>query len=388
MTLVKRGKFWHMRFQVGLTRVRESTHTRNREVAERIERDRRTKVELGIHGLRPLKGPTNVTKAVEAFFDENEAHWGPRTREIHQNSWKNLKPFFGGMLLQDIQAKHIGRYQRDRLKQGVSGRTVNIEMETLRAVLIKHRFWQNISNDVHQLRQREDVGRALSPEEKNRVIAAAETSVSRSLYPAVLLSIHTGVRNEELRLLKWNQVDLIRAFIRVGKSKTPGGEGRIVPLSKRAAACLQSWKAQFPSAKPEHFVFPSERYKLSKKKAHGPSVEVYHTDPSKPIGSWKRAWTTARRAAKVNCRWHDLRHTSASIVSAAGATDSTMEELFGWERNSKMAKRYSHVREEAKRAAMRVFDTATNSDGEGESTADADVTKMTQALPNEKEVIQ
>jgi hypothetical protein len=33
-----------------------------------------------------------------------------------------------------------------------------------------------------------------------------------------------------------------------------------------------------------------------------------------------------------------------------------MEEIFGWDRNSKMVGCYSHVRLEAKRAAMRVFD--------------------------------
>lgn len=35
----------------------------------------------------------------------------------------------------------------------------------------------------------------------------------------------------------------------------------------------------------------------------------------------------------------------------------TMDEMSGGERNSKMAKRYSHVRAQAKRAAVAVFDT-------------------------------
>lgn len=388
MTLIKRGKIWHMHFQVGLTRVRESTNTRNREVAERIERDRRTKVELGLHGLRPLRAAGNVSKAVEAFFAENEAHWGARTFEIHQNSWKHLKPFFGAMLLQDIQAKHIGLYQRDRLKQNVSGRTINIEMETLRAVLIKHRLWPNIAGDVHQLRQREDVGRALTPDEQKRILAAAETSVSRSLYPAVLLSLHTGMRNEELRMLRWQQVDFLRREVRVGKSKTKGGEGRVIPLTNKATACLQEWKSKFPDAKSTDFVFCSEKYKLAKSTGPGASVKVYACDPTKPIGSFKTAWRTARKAAGVSCRWHDIRHSAASLAQSSGATDTTMEELFGWERNSKMAKRYSHVTAEAKRNAMRAFDVDNDSQEENESKPEATDTKMTQSLPGGKEVIQ
>lgn len=92
----------------------------------------------------------------------------------------------------------------------------------------------------------------------------------------------------------------------------------------------------------------------------GETGATRRTFPNKPIGSWKTAWKTAKRNAKVECRWHDLRHTAASLVSAGGATDATMEEVFGWERNSKMAKRYSHVRAQAKRAAVAVFDTNSN----------------------------
>ena len=75
-----------------------------------------------------------------------------------------------------------------------------------------------------------DVGRALSRDEEIRLLAACKASRSRSLFPAVLLSIHSGLRNQELRLLRWRQIDLLERSITVGKSKTTGGEGRCVPL--------------------------------------------------------------------------------------------------------------------------------------------------------------
>ncbi len=51
--------------------------------------------------------------------------------------------------------------------------------------------------------------------------------------PPVLLSSHTGLRNKELRLLRWKQVDLLEREVIVGKSKTVGGEGRKVPMSDK-----------------------------------------------------------------------------------------------------------------------------------------------------------
>lgn len=386
------GRVYWFEFNWQGKTIRESTRTRNREVAARIERQRHSDLELGIAGLRRNEGPVTVSKAVDAFLEQNEPRWGKRTHQIHKTSWKHLKPFFGKLLLQDIQPKHVSRYQRARLEQKASGRTINIEVGLIRMVMIKHRIWQNISPDVHMLREREDVGRALAPDEQDRILAAAKTSLSRGLYPAVLLAIHTGVRNEELRLLRWKQVDFLNEEIRVGKSKTQGGEGRMVPLSAKAIQVLTEWKRNFPNAKPEHFVFPSERVKMNKKDAPGGSVSIYKCDPTKPMGGWKRAWTTCRKAAKVSCRWHDLRHTSASVVSEAGATDATMEDIFGWDRNSKMAKRYSHVRAQAKRNAIRAFDK--NSGGvERESEPQNGEPKPSpqnspQSQVGEKEVIQ
>ncbi len=95
----------------------------------------------------------------------------------------------------------------------------------------------------------------LSEDEAHRVLTAAKTSVSRSLYPAILISMHTGLRNKELRLMRWHQVE---GTITVGKSKTEGGEGRLVPLSKTAWRVMKERRSEFPDALPEHVVFPRE----------------------------------------------------------------------------------------------------------------------------------
>jgi integrase len=363
MSTFKRGNIWWYEFEFRGARIRESSNSRVRAVAERLERERRRGLELGTGGLKKLSGPLNVCRAVDAYRKLREPHWAVRTQGIHDSSWKHLEPVFGKMLLSDIQPQHISKYQRQRQKEGASGRSINIEVGLIRQVMTHHRMWHSIAPDVKMLREREDVGRALSADEEVRLLATAKKSASRSLYPAVLLSIHTGLRNEELRLLQWRQIDFLREEIMVGKSKTKGGEGRLVPLSDTALACLKEWHCQFTDVLPDHYLFPSERYGLhGSRGTFGGVVKVYDYDPETPIAGWKSSWTTCRRLAKVDCRWHDMRHTFISRMGENRVADQTLLALAG-QLSRKMLERYSHARNESKRAAVKMLDLPTGQNG-------------------------
>jgi integrase len=183
-------------------------------------------------------------------------------------------------------------------------------------------------------------------------LEACQRSRSRSLYPAVVVALSTGLRNAELRNLRWRNIDLLKGELIVGKSKTEGGEGRGVPLTNDALATLQAWRSNFRDVQPSHYVFPSERYGLKGEAGHKSGIAVaYAIDPTKPIGPWKFSWDTARTESKVQCRWHDLRHTFVSRVAEGQAPDATIMALSG-HLSKKMLERYSHVRNEAKRTAI------------------------------------
>jgi integrase len=363
MAVFKRGGTYWYEFEFLGQRIRESSHSRNKEVCERLMRDRRRGLELGVGGLSVIARPKLFGPAAHAYLLDREPHWELKTRLVHANSLAHLEPHFGKLMLSEISPAHISKYQRARLKQKASPRSVNIEVALIRLVLRKAKLWYHISDDVHMLKEATDIGRELSDDEVHRLLTACKASVSRALYPAVLTSIHTGLRSQELRLLRWRQVDLIEATITVGKSKTAGGEGRLVYLSAMAVLTLQNWRAQFPDAQPDHAVFPREAYGLKGKKfTFGGTVEPYKVFSDQPIGSWKTAWTSAKKAAKVECRWHDLRHSAASRLAAGGATDQTLQALLGW-MSPKMIEKYSHVRAEAKRKAVRVFDEPQDREG-------------------------
>src|SRR5215475_4587897 len=68
--------------------------------------------------------------------------------------------------------------------------------------------------------------------------------------------------------------------------------------------------------------------------------------------------------AKVNCRFHDLRHTAITKLAEQGVPDSTMKALAGHV-HDKMLERYSHIRMAAKREAVAALalPTAVNAIG-------------------------
>jgi integrase len=350
MAVFKRGKKYWFEFVFLGQRVREPAHTSNREVALAVERSRRRAMEESAGGVKRIK-PILFGKAAKQWLKLNP-QWSASTLEINTLKLGHLLPTFGRLLLSEITPELIAQFQTKRLSEGAANREVNMEVSVLRKILRKHRLWYLIAPDYHALPEPEDIGRAISLEEANRILVAAAASRSRSLFPALMTYLNTGVRGAELRKMRWSQVDFKRRTITVGKSKTRSGEGRAIPLNDEALEILVEWHSRFTDPQPDHYVFPSERYGFDGEDGHlHGAIAVWNLDPTTPIGSMKTAWTTCRKKAGVWCRLHDLRHTFISELGEVGVPESTMKAIAGW-MSAKMLERYSHARKEAKREAV------------------------------------
>jgi integrase len=159
---------------------------------------------------------------------------------------------------------------------------------------------------------------------------------------ALVLDLNCGLRDKELRELRWRQVDLVhKKQLTVGKSKTEAGTGRVIPLNDTVLAALQTHAAwyirRFKECKPEWYVFPAGKGQPN--------------DPTRPVTSLKTAWTKVRDEANVVGRWHDNRHTLVTELAESGAGDEVIMSIAGHVSRA-MLSRYSHVRMEAKRRAL------------------------------------
>jgi integrase len=387
----KHGKVWWMDFHFQGQRIQQSTGTRSKTLAGRIQDKRRRELEEGAAGIKKSQQPLLFSTASGEYIalaKGKKKRWAPKMLEMQKNCVSHLLPVFGKRLLSDIEGKHIAEYQEQRTRRGVSGRTVNIEVAALRAILRRAKQWERLQDDVVTLDEREDVGRALTAEEESALLLECGRSRSRILFPFVSLALNTGARFNTVRCLQWKNIDLANRCLKFGKDKTRAGTGRTVPLNDRAVESLKFWAMQFPNRLPDHFVFPQE-----KAGAAGDIFEAtqYDTDPTNPIGDTKEAWEGAKKRTQRHCphcnagtladkpkpatgyvcldckreiqelpaglvgvRFHDLRHTAVSRMIAARVPLPIIAKIVGWTAGTmaKMATRYGHFAIDELRSAV------------------------------------
>lgn len=355
MVAARRREDMVVSVQVRWACVRGDTRTANRRRAERILLKRRNGLEEGLHGLKKRVTPVLFRVSAQDWLKAKSPSLAPRTVELHESCLKHVNGILGGLLITDIEARDISDYQEKRRKEKAAPKTINLEVGVIRGVLRHHKLWGHLADEVRMLPTRDDVGRALTPDEEAKLLAECAKSRSRVLHPFVVLALNTGMRYSELRLLQWRQVDLVGRTLTVGASKTEAGAGRSVPLNERAFTTLATWATSFPEREPEHYLFPSEQYGLG---GNDRAIAVHDCKPSKPTTSIQSGWKHAKKRSDVRVRLHDLRHTACTRLLEGGIPLTVVGSILGWAGSTMvlMAKRYGHIGQQAKQDALAVLD--------------------------------
>ncbi len=180
-------------------------------------------------------------------------------RVRHRQYVRSLSAEFGDRLICDVDYDAIVRLQRKRLAEGKSPRTVNYEVHALRLILKHFNLWWPLADRVRMLKGERRPGQALSRDEEARLLDAIRMGGSPALEPLFITSIDLGLRASEIRNLRRRDVRLTQieeAFegeIVVRRSKTEAGAGRVVPLTRRAAAAFAGWLRCLPEAGPDAY---------------------------------------------------------------------------------------------------------------------------------------
>ena len=211
--------------------------------------------------------------------------------------------------------------------------TVNRELAFMKTMFNLAVEWgwleENPTKCIKLLRGEEKRLRILNRDEIFRLIESA----SERLKPVLIAAVSTGMRKGEILNLKWKHVDLLGGFLRVENSKN--GEARDVPIGSHLRDTL-----------------------LELKKDGRPGDYVFSNKNGERVRCVKEAFKQAcRRAGISDFRFHDLRHTAASLLAAGVCDIITLQNILG-HKTLAMTQRYAHLipdKHEKTREIMRNF---------------------------------
>jgi len=384
MALKKRGDTWHTHFFVDGERFRKSLDTSDWREAQRKERELIAEAKAGkLMASRDEFSRLPLGEAADRFIADRLPRLAARSVQTEKERVKPIKARIGSIPVWRLTVEQVRTYLRERKAAGRSNATLNRELDIIRGVLKRAKRWHHFADDIRPLPVRENIGRALTYEEKVRLLkrAAARPEWQTAAW-AARLALNTTMRGCEIKGLRWSDVDMIGHALTVKRSKTEAGE-RVIPLNADAwdvILALYRQSQQLGGFEPGNYLFPAIKAdpKAAKQPCEGKREKV-KIDPKRPMKTWRTAWRRLTRAIQCpqcgllqdpaeNCsgckvetkdvkspfdgfRFHDLRHQAITELAESRASDQTIMGIAGHV-SKKMLQHYSHVRMEAKRSAL------------------------------------
>ena len=262
----------------------------------------------------------------------------------------HLKPALGRVKLKGITPAHVRGLYREKLEAGSSARTVRYVHTTLHKALkqavMDGLIPRNATEAVKPPQPSREEMHPLTPEQAKLFLQAAHEAGDR-LEALYVLAIHTGLRQGELLGLKWDDVDLedgslqVRRTLSITKSgpvftspKTSGSR-RSVKLTDKAIEALKS-----------HL----ERQLGEIDRVGSLWTEnglIFASETGEPLDRRK---VTARQFKKLlvraelpEVRFHDLRHTCATLLLGKNVNPKIVSEMLGHSSIAITLDTYSHV---------------------------------------------
>ncbi|HXH09528.1 MAG TPA: site-specific integrase [Alphaproteobacteria bacterium] len=349
-------------------RIRQTFYGRTRqEVAEQLAR---AQSDLSRGTYVP---PHTIT--VGAWLDRwLQEYQRPRLRPISYDSYEmlirvHLKPALGHLALKDLRPDQVQHLYTRKREDGLSARTIRYIHTVLHAALkqaLKNGLVVRNVSEATTLPTGKT--RAMQPwtiDDVRRFLAAAQDD---RLYAAWLVAIGTGMRRGELLGLRWQDLDLEAGVLQVRQelirvaTHDATGSDRKTRLIVQAPKTEQSRRtipipADIVEALKHHKARQAEERLLmgAAYEDHGLVFCQANGQPIDPRNFTRHFERMVKLAGVPRIRFHDLRHTFATVLLELGEAPKTVQTLLGHTKISTTLDIYSHVSLDLeKRAAARL----------------------------------
>ena len=282
----------------------------------------------------------------------------------------HICPAFGRMQLKNLTPAHVRGFYGEKARSDLSPATVKKMHVVLRKALS-----QAVSDGLISRNAADSVktprvsapGEEIKPLNPEECAAFLKASWGERLEALYVLAIHCGLREGELLALRWEDVDLevakpallVRRTLTRGENgrgwvigrSTKSGKGRRVRLTRRAVTALKDHRKRQLEERmhlaglwqDQDLVFPSEIGSL--------------LNPSNLRNrSFKRVKT--RSGVREDLRFHDLRHTCATLLLSDGVNVKVVSEMLGHASIAITLNTYSHVLPDMQDSAAEVMEAA------------------------------
>lgn len=263
-----------------------------------------------------------------------------------------INPYIGAIRLLSLDGEDLLKWQAQLNKDGHSDNTRLKSIRTLRAALNKAVKLRMLTHnpcqvlDIPRVERREVI--PLEPEQCHTLFAECDAHRLGDIIP---LAAMTGLRKGELFALEWSAVNLHEGVLTVRQTlQEIKGRLKLKTTKTRKSRRVVTL---------EPLAIESLRNRLEKAKGEGfdpVEVPLCFTDTQggylRNSNFDRKVWYPIRKRAGIpDVKFHDLRHTQASLMLHAGASMKVIQSRLGHASYNTTANMYAHLMQDAQAAA-------------------------------------
>lgn len=313
---------WEARFTLPSgKRFEQSTGTTDKKAAQQLHD--KWKHETWQQAKLGVKPDRLWEELAKVWLDDAEANEKASLRDdLAKVAWftQHLAGKRLSQITEDVirELVRLKRLEKNRYGKPVTNSTINRYLALIRAMLRKAWLelkWMEQSPPLIKMyKEPKGIVRWLAVQQVLTLLR--ELPLHQMLMTIFALCV--GLRQGNVKRLKWVQIDMQACTMRVDADSTKGEDHIGVPLNSMAMDVLHQCVGKHPE-----YVF------------------TYKGQPVTQVNT--RAWRNAlKRAGITKFRWHDLRHTWASWLRQQGVSISDIKEMGKWKSDA-MVVRYAHL---------------------------------------------
>jgi integrase len=280
-----------------------------------------------------------------------ESSLRPNTyKQYRQITNQHILPYLGNFKLKDLNPQHIQHRYNLMVKQGKGLRTVQITHAVIHRALgqaVKFGLIpRNPDDATTPPKPKQKEMRFYDRDQVHRLLISTKLSGDR-LYPLYHFALSTGMRQSEIFGLKWTDLDFGQGSLHVHRQLTRikgGGFEFTAPKTKAGIRKIALGPSTLQILKDHNKYQQMEIYKIGDRwQDHG---LIFTTQIGTPLDKYNLLKSFKKLIKKIGLpeiRFHDLRHTAASLMLNQGIPTIVVSKRLGHSKPSITLDIYGHL---------------------------------------------